>query len=135
MPTATDPGVALAQASGYTHATIGSKELYPDNEPITFSVLTRLAAQLSAEGILYLVSILQLVMRRHGGEPNRSKRLPEEHAVLRNTDHPFRWNGGLAPSQTSPSAVLASVGAASPCGFRYLQACRISPRDATHVYF
>ncbi len=47
VPTA-DPGVALAQASGYTHATIGWKELYPDDEPTTLSVLTRLAAQLSA---------------------------------------------------------------------------------------
>lgn len=67
VPTAADPGVALAQASGYAHATIGWKELYPDDEPTTLSVLTRLAAQLPAEGILYLVSILQLVMRRHYG--------------------------------------------------------------------
>ena len=67
VPTAANPGVALAQASGYTHATIGWKELYPDDEPTTLSVLTRLAPQLPAEGILYLVSILQLVMRRHYG--------------------------------------------------------------------
>jgi hypothetical protein len=69
VPTAADPGVALAQASGYMHAAIGWKELYPDDEPTTLSALTRLAAQLSAEGILYLVSILQLVMRRrYGGD-------------------------------------------------------------------
>ena len=38
--------------------------MHPDDEPTTLDVLTRLAAQLSAEGILYMVSILQLVMRR-----------------------------------------------------------------------
>ena len=69
VPTAADPGVDLAQASGYMHATIGWRELYPDAESTTLSVLTRLAAQLSSEGILYLVSILQLVMRRrYGGD-------------------------------------------------------------------
>jgi hypothetical protein len=69
VPTAANPGVALAQASGYMHATIGWKELFPDAEPTTLGALTRLAAQLSAESILYLVSILQLVIRRrHGGD-------------------------------------------------------------------
>jgi hypothetical protein len=69
VPTVADPAVALTQASGYMHPTIGWKDLYPDVEPTTLDVLTRLAAQLSAEGILYLVSILQLVMRRrYGGD-------------------------------------------------------------------
>jgi len=69
VPTAADPGAALAQASGYMHATIGWRDLYPDAAPTTLDVLTRLAAQLSSEGILYLVSILQLVMRRrYGGD-------------------------------------------------------------------
>ena len=68
LPTAFDPGVAVAMASGYTHVTIGWKDIYPDDEPTTLDVLTRLAAQLSAEGVLYMVSILQLMRRRYGGD-------------------------------------------------------------------
>ena len=69
VPTMFDPAVALTKASGYTHVTIGWKDLRPNDEPTTLDVLTRLAAQLSGEGILYMVSILQLVMRRrYGGD-------------------------------------------------------------------
>ncbi|HUY51966.1 MAG TPA: hypothetical protein VMV92_40755 [Streptosporangiaceae bacterium] len=67
LPAAFDPGVAVAMASGYTHVTIGWKDIHPDDEPTTLDVLTRLAAQLSSEGILYMVSIRQLVMRRRFG--------------------------------------------------------------------
>jgi hypothetical protein len=67
LPAAIDPGVAVAMASGYTHVTIGWKDIHPDDEPTTLDVLVGLAAQLSGEGILYMVSILQLVMRRRFG--------------------------------------------------------------------
>jgi hypothetical protein len=67
LPAAFDPGVAVAMASGYTHVAIGWKDIHPDDEPTTLDVLSHLAAQLSGEGILYMVSILQLVMRRRFG--------------------------------------------------------------------
>jgi hypothetical protein len=89
LPTAFDPGVAVAMAGGYTHGAIGWKDIRPDEEPTTLDVLTRLSAQLSAEGVLYMVSILQLVMRRRFGG-DRAAYLNEQ----------LLWAKELFPSDT-----------------------------------
>jgi hypothetical protein len=65
-------------------------------------VLTRLAAQLPAEGILYLVSILQLVMRRHYGG-DRAAYLHDQLGVAKDLFPPIIFERVRLTAETTGS--------------------------------
>lgn len=62
LPITANERTRLARTSGYMHIVLGWAQLYPDSPPTTFERIKSLAGQLSCEGALYLVSLVQLVM-------------------------------------------------------------------------